>query len=135
MVKNNQGKDLNENKLTILDSVSVNKNPNLENELANKKQINDELDKNTVLRFIQTLEKDLKVSVGKDTNKLTKYDRIQVTDTIIFKYPNTGGYLLQKWVIKCNDKNNNGKRQNFIKSTTTKSPTGDSGATALPPNR
>ena len=33
----------------------------------------------------------------------------------------------------CNDKNNNGKIQNFIKSTETNSPTGCSGATSLPP--
>ena len=43
-----------------------------------------------------------------------------------------GGYLLQNWNIKCNDKNNNGKIQNFIKSTKTDSPTGHSGATNLP---
>ena len=49
------------------------------------------------------------------------------------KHPNSGGYLLQNWIIKCNDKNNNGKIQNFIKSTKTNSPTGDSGATSLPP--
>ena len=64
---------------------------------------------------------------------MTKYDKIQITGTSIIKYPNTGGYLLQNWVIKCNDKNNNGKIQNFIKSTKTNSPTGYSGATSLPP--
>ena len=31
------------------------------------------------------------------------------------KGPNNGGYLLQNWNIKCNDKNNNGKIQIFIK--------------------
>ena len=36
-------------------------------------------------------------------------------------------------MIKCNDKNNNGKIQNFIKSTKTNSPTGYSGAASLPP--
>ena len=49
------------------------------------------------------------------------------------KAGNTGGYLLPYWKIICNDKNNNGKIQNFIKSTKTNSPTGDSGATTLPP--
>ena len=34
---------------------------------------------------------------------------------------------------KCNDKDGNGKISNFIKSTKTNSPTGDSGATNLPP--
>ena len=36
-------------------------------------------------------------------------------------------------VNKGNDKNNNGKIQSFIESTKTNSPTGDSGATTLPP--
>ena len=46
---------------------------------------------------------------------------------------NTGGYLLQQWNIKCNDKKNSGKITNFIKSTKTNSPTRNSGATSLPP--
>ena len=49
------------------------------------------------------------------------------------KAGNTGGYLLPYWKIICNDKNNNGKIQNFIKSTETNSPTGSSGVTSLPP--
>ena len=49
------------------------------------------------------------------------------------KYPNNGGYLLQKWNIRCNDKNYNGKITNFVKSSKTSSPTSDSGATSLPP--
>ena len=47
------------------------------------------------------------------------------------KAGNTGGYLLPYWKIICNDKNNNCKIQNFLKSTN--SPTSDSGATSLPP--
>ena len=49
------------------------------------------------------------------------------------KHSNSGGYLLQNWVIECNDRNNSGKIQNFVKSTKTNSPTGDSGATSLTP--
>ena len=93
-VFNDQVNEFDNNKLTNLDSVTVNRNPNLDNELANKKYIDDELDKNTVLRFNQTLENYLKVSVGNDTNNHTKYDKKQITDTTIIKYPNTGGYLL-----------------------------------------
>ena len=132
-VFNDQDNDFDENKLTNLDSITFNRNPNLDNELANKKYIDDELDKNTVLRFNQTLQNYLKVSVGNDTYNLTKYDKIQITDTTIIKYPNTGGYHQQNWIIRCNDKNNNGKIQNFIKSTKTNSPTGYSGATISPP--
>ena len=72
------------------------------------------------------------MSVGHDTYNLTKYDKIQIGDTTILKYPNSGSDLLQNWVIKCNDRIINGKYQNFIKSTKTNSPTGYSGAESLP---
>ena len=104
-VFNDQDNEFDNNKLTNLDSVTVSRNPTSDNELANKKYIDDELDKNTVHRFIQTLENYLKVSVGNDKYNLTKYDRIQFTDTTKIKYPNTGGYLLQNWITKCNQKN------------------------------
>ena len=45
LVKNNQDSDLNENKLTNLDSVSVNINPILNDEVSNKNYVDDELDK------------------------------------------------------------------------------------------
>ena len=64
---------------------------------------------------------------------LTKYDKIPIIDTTIIKSPNTGCYLLQNWNIKCNDKNNAGKIQNFIRSTKTNSPSSYSVATSLPP--
>ena len=98
-----------------------------------EKHLDDDLDKNTILRFNQTLQNYHKVSIGNDTYILTKYVKIQITDTTIIKYPNTGGCLLQNWVINCNDKDNNGKIQSFIKSTKTNYPTGYSGATSLPP--
>ena len=132
IVKNNQDNDLNDKKLTNLDSITINRNPTSDNEVANKKY-NDDIDKNTIVRFIQTLQNYLKVFVGNDTYNLTKYNKIQITDITEIKYPNSGGYLLQNWVITANDKNNNGKIQNFIRSTKTNSPTGDSGAISLPP--
>ena len=49
------------------------------------------------------------------------------------RYPNIGSDLLQKWNIQCNNKNNQSRITDFIKSTKTNSPTGDSGATSLPP--
>ena len=133
LVKNNQDNDLNNNKFTNVDSIIVNRNPTLDNELSNKKHIDDELDKNTIVRFNQTLTNYLKVSVGNDTYNLTKYNKIQIIDTTEIVFPNTGGYLLQKWSIICNDKNNNGKVQNFVKSTKTSSGTANSGAGSLPP--
>ena len=49
------------------------------------------------------------------------------------RYPNIGSDLLQKWIIKCNNKNNQARITDFIKSTETYSPTGYAGATTLPP--
>ena len=71
IVKNNQDKDFNDNKLTNIDCITVNKNPTSDNEVS-KKYVDDELDKNTILRFNQTLRNYLKVSVGNDTYNLTK---------------------------------------------------------------
>ena len=133
LVFNDQDNVFDKNKLNNLDSVTVNRNPTSDNELSNKKYVYDSIGEGTIVRFNQTLENYLKVSVGNDTYNLTKYDKIQIRDTTISIYPNTGGYLLQNWVITCNDKNNNGKNQNFINSTKTNSPTGFSGATSLSP--
>ena len=55
----------------------------------------------------------------------------KITVTTIIKHSDTGCYLLQNWIIKCNDKINSGKIQNFIKPTKTNNPTRDSGATSL----
>ena len=118
LVKNNQDNDLNDKKLTTLDSITIIRNPILDNEVSNKiKYIDYELNENTILRFNQTLESYLKVSVGNDTYTLTKYNKIQLTDTTVMTAGKTGGYLLPYWKIECNDRSNSGKSSNFIKST------------------
>ena len=94
LVKNNQVKDINDNKLKNVDSITVNRNPTSNNEVSNKKYIDDELDKNTIVRFNKTLETYLKVSVGNYTYNLTKYNKIQLTDTTVMKAGKSGGYLL-----------------------------------------
>ena len=133
LVKNNQDNNFNNNKLINIESITINNNPTDDNHVSNKKYIDDSIGEGTLLRFNQTLTNYLKVSVGNDTYNLTKYNKIQLTDTTVLKAGNSGGYLLQNWNIRCNDKNNNGKISNFIKSTKTNSPTGGSGATSLPP--
>ena len=104
-VFNDQENDFDKNKLTNLDSVTVGRDPSSDNELSNEFYNDNELDRNTSLRFNQTLKNDLKVSVGNDNYNFTKYDKIQITVTTETKYPNTGGYLLQQRNLKCNDKN------------------------------
>ena len=95
-VFNDQDNENDNNKLTNLDSVSVKRDPSSDNELANVIFIDNELDKNTVLRFNQTLENYLKVSVGNDTYNLTKYDKIQITDTREIKFPYKGSDFFYK---------------------------------------
>ena len=87
----------------------------------------------TLVRFNQTLQNYLKVSVGNDAYNLTKYNKISITDITEIKFLNSGNALLQKWKIYCNNKNNQSRISDFIKSTKTNSPTGFSGATSLSP--
>ena len=75
----------------------------------------------------------MKVSVGNDTYKLTKYDKVQITDVTLMKKPNIGRDLLQFWKMNCADINNNSKKESFVKSTKTFSPTSHSEATSLSP--
>ena len=133
LVRNTQNNNFNDNKLINIDSVTVNRDPILDNELSNKKYIDNELQKNTIVRFNQTLQNYLKVSVGDTIYNLTKYNKIQIIDTTEIKFPNIGTDLLQKWNIKCNNKNYQSIQSDFIKSTKTNSPTNYSGATILPP--
>ena len=133
LIKNNQDNDFNDNELTNLDSITVNRNPSLYNELANKKYVDDSLGGDKILSFNQTLENYLKVSIDNDIYNLNKYDKIQLTDSTMIKAPNNGGYFLLNGVIKNNDEKNNGKLSNFIKTIKTNSPTGGSGATSLLP--
>ena len=133
LVKNNQDSNPHEIKLTNLDSNTVNRNPTSDDEVSNKKYVDDQLDKNTIVRFNQSLQNYLKVSIGNDTYNLTKYDKINLTDITEMRNPNTGQSLLQKWVLKCLSKNYNAKINTFLKSTTSTSPTLESGAASLPP--
>ena len=56
LVKNNQDNDLNDNKLTNRNSTTINNNATNDNHVSEKKYNEDELDKNTIVRFIQTLQ-------------------------------------------------------------------------------
>ena len=72
MVKKNQDDDFNDNKLTNIDSIIVNRDPTSDNEVWTTKYIDHELDKNTIVRFNQTLQNYLKVSIGNDEYNFTK---------------------------------------------------------------
>ena len=112
----------------LLEQIAVNTRPKIEEHMLVV------MDKSSHEEHLyQTLQNYLKVSVGNDTYNLTKYDKIQITDTTVIKVGNSGGYLLPRWKIVCNDKNNISRITNFVRSTRTNSPTGESGATSLAP--
>ena len=115
LVKNNQDNDPNDKKLTNLDSITVNRNPTSHNELSNEKYVDGEIDKNTIVRFDQFLQNYFKKSIENNRYNPSKYSKIQLTDTTIIQFSNVGGYLLQNWNIKCNDRNSIGRIQNFIR--------------------
>ena len=115
LVKNNRDNYLNDKKLTNFDSIAVKRNPTSDIELTNKLYVNNELDKNTVIRFNQILEKYLKASVGNDTYNLTKYNKISITDITEIRFPNTGIAILQTWNIYCNNKVNQSRINDFIR--------------------
>ena len=132
LVKKNQDDDLNDEKVTNLDSITINRDPTSDKEVSNKKYIDGSIAEGTLLRFNQTITNCRKVSAGNNTYNLAKHDKIQFTDTTEIKRPNIGSDLLQKWNIKCNNKINQSKITDFIKSTKTNSPIGHSGSTKLP---
>ena len=111
-----QNKEFDNNKLTNLDSITVNGNPTTDNEVRNKKCIDDELDRNTIVRFIQLLENHLKVSVGDKFYYLEIYNKQEFINTSLINFSNQCGYLLQQWNIECTDKNFNGNYKVFIRS-------------------
>ena len=72
LVKNNQDNNFNDNNLKNLDSITVNRDPTSENELTNKKYVDDSLGGGNILRFYQAPEICLKVSVGDNIYNLAK---------------------------------------------------------------
>ena len=92
LVKDNQDIDFNVNELNNLDSVTINRNLDSDNEVS-KKYVDDSIGEGTIVRFDQALQKHIKVSVGNDTYNLTKYDKKQITDTTESKFVNIGSDL------------------------------------------
>ena len=112
LVENNKDNDFNNYNLTNINSITLNKQAENDDEVITKayvdqfRQENERSrrdlgidfydESNTLVRFNQTLQIYLKISVGNDPYSLTKYNKIQLTDTTIIKAPNSGGYLLQR---------------------------------------
>ena len=129
----NQDNEFDNFQLTILDSITVNRNPILYVKVWEKKYVDRKLVESIILRPNQTLQNHFKVFVGKTVYNNTKYDWKQIIDSTNNKTGNTGAYLLPFWKTECNDKNIAGIISNFRRTTKTNSLTGNTGATTLPP--
>ena len=132
MVKIIQDNDFNDKKLTSIKSITIKRNPSSDNEVANKKYIDDSIGEDEIVRFTPTLQTNLKVSVGNDRYNLTKYDKISLIDVTEIRSPNVGYDLLTKWRIKIIHEKNGNKAGEILKPTVTSSSTSDLGATSLP---
>ena len=82
---NDQDKEFDKIELTLLDTITVNRDPNLDNEPAIENNFDDSMGEGTTGRFNQTLQKHLKVSVENGTYNNFINDKIKITDTIINK--------------------------------------------------
>ena len=114
-VFNDRDKEFGNHQLTHLDSLTVDRIPTSNNELSNEKIIDDYLVQDIILRFNQSFEEYLKISVRDSVCFLRRYSKEQIIVRRVIKAPNNEGFLLQQWNKKCNDKDKNGKTQNFIK--------------------
>ena len=72
MVFNDQNNEFDKNKIKNLESNTVNSTPLTKEKVSNKKNVDDDLDENTILRFIQTLQSHLNVPVGNNVYNPTK---------------------------------------------------------------
>ena len=97
LVNNNQDNDFSDNRLTNVYTITIINNPTDDNHVSNKNYFDDELDKNTIVRFSRTLQNYVQVSVGNDIYNLTKNDKIHLKDITTMKAENTGGSLLPHW--------------------------------------
>ena len=134
IVKNNQDNDFNNNIITNVRSIQINDSPTNDNHVSNKKYIDDQLDTTTIVRLNDNSnDRYLQVHVHITSYNLQIYNKTQIIDTTEMIFLNTGNDLLQNWKIIYNNRNGEGKPSDFIKSTKSNSPTGNSGATSLPP--
>ena len=98
LVKNNQDNDFNDNKLTNINSITINNVPTDVNHVSNKKYIDDELHKHTIVRLNDdSHDRYLQVHIDNTAYNLQIYNKTQINDTTKLIFPNTGIDLLPNW--------------------------------------
>ena len=82
LVKNNQDNDFNDNKLTNINLITINNNPTNNIHVTNKKYIDDELDKKTVVRLNDdSNDRYLQVRINNTPYNLQIYNKTHIIDT------------------------------------------------------
>ena len=96
LVKNSQDNDFNDKKLTNINSITINNVPTNNNHVSNKKYINDELDKNTIVRLNDdSNDRYLQVHINSSPYNLQIYNKTHIIHTTKLFFPNTGIDFLQ----------------------------------------
>ena len=73
---------------TKFDSITFNGNPILDEQVAKKIYVDDQLNRNTILRLNQSSQNYLKVTIGNTDFNFTLQNSFQIIDTRIIKYLN-----------------------------------------------
>ena len=134
LVENNQDNNFNDNKLTNINSITINNDPSDNNHVTNKRYVDNQLDKKTIVRLNDnTNDEYLQISVINNLYNLQIYNKINLVDATKIIFPKNGNDLLQNWRIITNNRFNTGRPEDFIMSTRTNSPTAQSGAELIPP--
>ena len=108
--------------------LQINNNPMDDNNVTNKKYVDDSIDESSIIRINDdSNERYLQARVNNVAYNLQIFNKAQMIHTTEIISPNKAGYLLQGWTILCNNVNGTGKLGDFVKSTQSSSPTGDSG--------
>ena len=115
--------DMNNFNIENVRFMSINQDPQVNSHPVILSYFNKHLDESSILRLNDdSNERYLQIRQGNTAYNLQIYNKTQLIDTTEIIYPNTGHDLLYKWAIICNNIHGEGKPQDFLKSTKTKSP-------------
>ena len=82
--------------------LQVNYDPQIETHVVTRRYFDRMIDESTILRLNDdSNERYLQIRQGNTAYNLQIYNKAQIIDTTIIQNGNTGGYVLQNWLIEC----------------------------------
>ena len=129
-----QDSDFDKIDLTILESVTVNRNPTSDKELSDIVYVDDSLGEKTNLRPYQRLQQFVKPTAGNTVYSVEKSDKQQITETTVPNVVNSSGNLLQQRNIKCKDEIIIGSKNKIHSPTKINTPTGNTRTSSSQPD-